>query len=115
MLTGDNDEIPVWMAEADHCMINKALNALDAAADEEPLTICKVRAILEDIVEEWPECGDLRRHQLEMVPKSHVQLLWLLGACRDPKTGAPRVAPDGHLVCVYGSTSSLEGSPHSQS
>jgi hypothetical protein len=101
MLAGENTEIPVWMAEADHCMIHKAMEALDDAADEGPLTICKVRAILEDIAHEWPECGDISQHQLEMVPRSHVQLLWLLGACRDPETGVPHVAPDGHLVCLF--------------
>jgi hypothetical protein len=101
MLAGENTEIPVWMAEADHCMIHRAMGALDDAADEGPLTICKVRAILADIADEWPECGDISQHQLEMVPRSHVQLLWLLGACRDPETGVPHVAPDGHLVCLF--------------
>lgn len=97
----DKDEIPVWMAEADHCMLNKAVNVLDAASKAGPLTTCRVRAILEDIFEEWPTCGDTTGHQLEMVPKNHVQLLWLLGACRDPATGAPLVAPDGHLICAF--------------
>lgn len=100
MLT-DKDEIPVWMAETDHCMLDKAVNVLDAASKGGPLTTCRVRAILEDIFEEWPTCGDTTGHQLEMVPKNHVQLLWLLGACRDPTTGAPLVAPDGHLVCAF--------------
>jgi hypothetical protein len=101
MYAGENTEIPVWMAEADHCMIHKAIEALDDAADEGPLTICKVRAILEDIADEWPECGDISQHQLEMVPRRHVQLLWLLGACRDSETGVPHVAPDGHLMCLF--------------
>lgn len=95
-------------------MINRAVKALDEAAAEEgaedddssdtspaPLTVCKVRAVLEEVAEEWPDCGDMSEHQLEMVPRSHLQLLWLLGACRDPETGVPLIAPDGHLICAW--------------
>lgn len=52
------------------------------------------------MIELWPECGDTSLHVLQEIPKSHLQLLWLLGACRDPVTGMPNVAEDGHLVCL---------------
>lgn len=83
-------------------MIAKAIDALDDAADaneDGPLTVCQVRSILRDVSESWGECGDTEDHVLEMIPRSHLQLLWLLGACRDPETGVPHLGPDGHLMC----------------
>ena len=81
-------------------MLKKAFKVLDRMGC--PLSKCQIRSALAKLVDEWPECGDMSEHFLELVPKSHLQLLWILGACRDPETGLPHVAPDGHLVCAFG-------------
>ncbi len=87
---------PVWLAEGDVCMLRRGFQEL--AKLPKPLSKCQVRGALAPLMTEWATCGDTERHELRLVPKSYVQLLWLLGACRDV-SGQPILGPDGNLMC----------------
>jgi hypothetical protein len=98
--------VKVWLAEADKCMISKAFDLLGGIGG--PLTSSQIKLVLSEVTPEWFSCGDTEDHVLERIPKSHVQLLWLLGACRDSGTGQPLIAPDGHLVCFPSSFTKIK-------
>jgi hypothetical protein len=99
----------LWLAEADKILLRRAKEALDKAARESwPVTLNEkdVQSILDDVSSTIDSAGDKYKHRLEDVPQTDIQLLWLMGACRD-KTGAPYLGPDGRLVCLLSEIKSL--------
>ncbi len=93
----------IWLAEADKNLLRRAKEALDKVARESwPVTLNEndVQSILDDVSSTIDSAGDKYKHRLEDVPETDIQLLWLMGACRD-EAGAPYLGPDGRLVCLF--------------
>lgn len=94
----------IWIANADKVMLARAKNLLAKAAQEAwPKTLeePEVQTILSAVATTLDTAGNQMDHSLENVTETDIQLLWLMGACREPQTGAPLVGPDGRLACAW--------------
>lgn len=93
----------IWLAQADKTMLQRAKSLLNKAAKESwpvVLTEQEVRLVLNAVASTVASAGDHSRHNLEEVSETDIQMLWLMGACRD-ETGAPQLGPDGRLACPW--------------
>ena len=91
----------IWLAEADEIILRRAKKLLIKVSQESwPAVLTKeeVQMLLDVVISTLDSAGDSYRHRLKEVPKIDIELLWLMGACRD-ETGAPYLGPDGRLVC----------------
>lgn len=104
----------IWLAQADKTMLQRAKSLLNKAAKESwpvVLTEQEVRLVLDAVASTVASAGDHSRHNLEEVSETDIQMLWLMGACRD-ETGAPQLGPDGRLACPWwGRSGQVAGVP----